>query len=240
MHYIDIFYKIKKMRSLILIIFSIYFSPTLMASNIFFKDITCMPNVFKVLEKLGTPKKWNKIEKDMVRTSLEEGGVLTLTNNKKYSRISLSSKKESFSIIFKKGNCVPGIEKEDVKDGRFSDEDLTALLKKHDKGFLYLWSPHMSLSVLELKELIKSQSKLSVPITFLMDSKADLNHAEFLLKGIKNSNIYFKMIGSKKLIDFGMTIHYPSLVFYKNNKLLIRIPGYSGVKSIKKYIEKYL
>ena len=98
----------------------------------------------------------------------------------------------------------------------------------------------MSLSVYELVEMQKYLAGLKIPIKVLLDTNADKNYSKNILKKYDLPLNYLEQLNSRKLEKFGINVHYPSIVFYKNSKLVKRVPGYNSEIKLNHLIKKYL
>lgn len=221
---------------------SLLISTTIFANNSksLLAQLPCSDEVFKSISSIGTPKKWEKIKEAHVSTSLEEGGNLQVSISEKSTKLISNAYGVNLELEFVGPKCKMNILTMTSSVGGFVDKDLEQLISKNKYGVIYLWSPHMSLSLYELVELQKYVKSLKVPFTILMDLKADDKFASKLLRKYDLPLEYLKRMNSRKLEEFGITVHYPSTVFYKDKKLVKRIPGYNGKKSFKDLITKYL
>jgi len=202
--------------------------------------LPCSNQIFKSISSIGTPKRWEKTKEHSLSTSLEEGGSIQIHILDNFSKLTSSAHGVNLELGFSSPDCKMKILNMTSSIGGFVDKDLGDLISKNQYGVIYLWSPHMSLSLYELVELQKYVKSLKVPFTILMDLKADDKFASKILKKYDLPLEYLKRMNSRKLEEFGITVHYPSTVFYKDQKLIKRVPGYNGKKSFKDLITKYL
>ncbi|OUR96395.1 hypothetical protein A9Q84_08570 [Halobacteriovorax marinus] len=226
----------------LILIFSFLISSPINSSEVksLLSNLPCADQVFKSIAAIGTPKKWSKGKKSTVSTSMEEGGVVVISVSKNISRLSSDAHGVKLQLEFSRPTCKMKITNLTSSKGGFQDVDLGDLLLKNKYGVIYLWSPHMSLSLFELVELQKYVKSLKIPFTILMDLHADDKFAAKLLKKYDLPLEYLNRMNSRELEKFGITVHYPSTVFYKDKKLVKRVPGYNGKKSFKDLIKKYL
>jgi hypothetical protein len=110
----------------------------------------------------------------------------------------------------------------------FSDKNLFDLLNKNLKGgIIYFWSPHMPLSVRGIASMKTAAKKLAVPVLFLVDPLADSKAILAAAKQGQLSTSEIMLAKSRILYNKGLTLHYPTSIFYFNNKLSNRkYPGF--------------
>ena len=60
----------------------------------------------------------------------------------------------------------------------FGDDDLAALMSDGTPGVIYVWSPHMPLSVDAYHHVVRATADLGVTMTALLDRAVDLSYAE--------------------------------------------------------------
>ena len=206
----------------------------------FLKKLKCSDSVFKAISSLGEPKEWKKNLDGTVSTDFESGGNIQVQAGVNKSLLSSVQNGVSLKLEFENPDCKMKVLKISSSNGGFLDRDLDKLLKKEKMGVIYLWSPHMSLSVYELVEMKKYLSSLKIPVTILLDLNADIDLANKSLQKFDLPLDYLKRMNSRKLESFGATIHYPSTIFYKDGELIKRVPGFNGKKSLQDLIRKYL
>ena len=115
----------------------------------------------------------------------------------------------------------------------FTSENLKQLLTKSVTGAIYVWSPHMILSVIGIPVVEEVCRSLNVPLTILMDPGATplLTADVREVFQLKESSILLNQASALSLI--GSELHYPNLILYRNGSLL---PGVLfGVKSHSAY-----
>lgn len=202
--------------------------------------INCSNSVFKSISSLGEPKEWKKSLEGVLSTELENGGRVDVEVSLKKTILNSVQNGVKLQLEFVEPECKLKVLRISSSNGGFLDRDLERLLKKEKRGVIYLWSPHMSLSVYELVEMKKYLSSLKVPVTILLDLNADIDSANKSIQKFDLPLEYLKRMNSRKLEKFGATIHYPSTIFYKDGELVKRVPGFNGKKSLVDLIKKYL
>lgn len=221
------------MKSLIVFVFLVM-SSTIAAKTPFPQHIHCFDKVTQFLDKLGTVEKWKAFPQG-VGGEIPGFGAVELHQSFDASTLFARSPKTQAVVSWTRKEChEKALSFKKVENG-FTDLDFADVLEKNEKGFVYIWSPHMELSVSELENL--SKEKPSYPMTVVLDPEADLKLAEKIAMIKKWPKEYLKLLDSKSLKDFDITIHYPSIVLYQKGKLLLRIPGYSG-KNLSSLLQK--
>ncbi|PIK16533.1 hypothetical protein [Halobacteriovorax sp. JY17] len=204
------------------------------------KKLKCSDAVFKAISSLGEPKEWRKSLDGSVSTDFESGGKVQVDAGADKSLITSIQNGVNLKLEFSAPDCKMKVLKISSSHGGFLDRDLDQLLKKEKMGVIYLWSPHMSLSVYELVEMKKYLSSLKISVTILLDLNADIDLANKSIQKFDLPLDYLKRMNSRKLEAFGATIHYPSTIFYKDGELIKRVPGFNGKKSLQDLIKKHL
>ena len=218
--------------------FILLISP-LYSSEPFFKKLVCTNQVLATINGIGTPIKW-VLNKKTVTSKLEEGGSVSVLVKDKQSIVSVEKELFKAKAIIEAPDCKINIKSFDNDLNGFKDENLKKLLSKNKNGIIYLWSPHMTISVQELSEIFLARKKIKAHFTILLDKNADMNLAKKMVTKLKLPIDYLLKMNSRELEEFGLTIHFPSLVIYKNGKLKKRIPGYTGVPGIQSMIKEHL
>ncbi|WP_157765794.1 thioredoxin family protein [Halobacteriovorax marinus] len=206
----------------------------------FLNKLRCTNSVLGAVSSLGEPKEWKKNLDASVSSDFEGGGSVTIDVEKSKSTLTSNQNGLLLKLDFSEPDCKMKVLKISSSSGGFLDRDLDQLLKKEKRGVIYLWSPHMSLSVYELVEMKKYLSSLKIPVTILLDLNADIDFANKSLQKYDLPLEYLKRMNSRKLENFGATIHYPSTIFYKDGELVKRVPGFNGKKSLQDLIKRYL
>jgi hypothetical protein len=104
----------------------------------------------------------------------------------------------------------------------FTDETLRKLVAGTRAGVIYVWSPGMPLSISGLTEAKAAAEALGVAFTAVV---ADARPLELERSGVDPT--YQRLLNSIDLVYRDATIHYPSILFYRDGSLLgSAIPGY--------------
>jgi hypothetical protein len=201
------------------------------------KDIVCLDQVTKAIDVAGTPQEWLRFPGG-VASRIANYGSIEVYPEKARTRFVLATSKSTTGFILESPKCEAKILFTKESRASLRDIDVAELLKKNKNGgLIYVWSPHMELSILEAANLRKYG--LTYPVTVAVDPNADTE----LLKKIgsdKNfSTEYTQLANSSVLFAADIGIHYPSTVFYKDGRIVKRIPGYHGA-ALKEIAQKVL
>lgn len=115
-----------------------------------------------------------------------------------------------------------------------SDKVLAALLRKHRRGILYAWSPHMPVSFYGLPRIASAANTLGMKVFFVMDPHAD--EAEARLEATKHGlpASALTRMESFELFERGLPNHFPSILVFDRGRIVGNpIPG---VKETSAYI----
>jgi hypothetical protein len=209
-------------------------------SSTILNRIACTNNVLSTISSIGTPIKWKKVDEFSVSSTMETGERVTLKSRGEVSKLNIEAKNYKVDVTFESPKCQLKINDFTSIGEGFSDENLTELISSNTKGAILLWSPHMSLSVYELVEMQEYLKSLKIPIKVLLDTNADKDFSKNILKKYDLPLQYLERMNSRNLEKFGINVHFPSIVFYKNKKLVKRVPGYNSEVKLNHLIKKYL
>lgn len=201
-------------------------SMSLKAATGFPKKIPCYDQVQVALDRAGTVTKWYPHPKG-VAGSVEKFGAVEIHLKEKLSSVTLRGPKAQSTFSYLEPACHPVLSAVGSSEGVFGDLEFAVLLEKNPGGGLvYVWSPHMELSVGEVSEL--RNLKLGYPVSVVLDPKADGKLARSIASERKLPSEYLRNLQGQNLLDHDATIHFPTIIFYKGGKILRTLPGYSG------------
>ena len=200
------------------------------------KNVPCFDQVTQAITAAGKPKQWLEIPHG-VASRIDEFGRVEVLVEKNTTKLVLVGKTHTKNFVMTAPECQVQVQKPFLNKNEFSDFDLAELFKRSKEGLIVIWSPHMDLSVKEIEDLPKHDLKKE--ITVIMDPKADEKIAEKIQTEKKWPVSYLRRLNASLLYQSDITIHYPSVVFYKNSKILKRIPGFNGA-SFKKVTKEFL
>lgn len=101
----------------------------------------------------------------------------------------------------------------------FDDEALEKLVVEKPNSVIFIWSPHMSLSLKSVPELRSAVAELGLPITFILDPQADQKLSETLSKENNMGEESLKRLDSHELSERNALIHIPTLLVIRDGKI---------------------
>ena len=123
----------------------------------------------------------------------------------------------------------------------FTDTDLAALLSRNERGIIYLWSPHMQLSLDGVRELNNLSEEFAVPLLVLLDPNADIGFAASAARRAEIGKTPLRRVNSLELYFRNFTIHAPTLITYANGEITgPAAPGYRSPEHYRMMITKWL
>lgn len=196
-------------------------------------QLPCQSQVFALLDGMPSPTVWKRVSTDPNRFVIESPTKASGT------WIKLSVGKQSVSLL--KSTIRGDIEYSLVaplctaklsvfgrrtlrkSSGLFTDFSLVQLVKnskkKKSSGVIFLWSPYMSVSLRGLKEIKPVADSLGLRIIPILDPRADRKTAQDALKKFRIQDVPLRKLASQDLYRRGMTLHYPTMLFFTNGKL---------------------
>lgn len=187
-------------------------------------NISCLDQVVRVVEAAGESAEWLRFPGG-VASRLGTGSVAVYPDGPK-TQLVLVTEKTTTGLAFEAPACGSQLLFSRPTTASFRDIDLAELLTKNAKGLIYVWSPQMELSVREVSEL--KDYKLDFPVSVAMDPEGDALAAEKIKKDKRLPDEYLRRVNSSVLFAADVALHYPAVIFYKNGKILQRLPGYNG------------
>lgn len=124
-----------------------------------------------------------------------------------------------------------------LPEGAFTDADLKARLESHDRLVVYLWSPHLPLSVEGYHEIVAAAAALEVPLVAVVDGTAD---RDFVEREADDNGIPAearRAMGSVELLFRDLAVHTPSVVVFASGTVSSPLPGYRGRNAYRVYLE---
>lgn len=112
----------------------------------------------------------------------------------------------------------------------FSDASLNELLKKYRRGIIYVWSPNMPFSVQGMDVIRAAGRRMKIPVFMLADPHASRVDVNRVVASLPNESF--------ELFQRGVGVHYPTIVMFKNGRIVG--PSLPGVKSESIYQELIL
>lgn len=127
----------------------------------------------------------------------------------------------------------------------FTDNTLRELLSdssdRQTSGAIFTWSTRMNLSLVGVAEIQTICNELNLDLTILLDPAISDQEADQVRKPFYEATIPSYRLASEYLLKMGLRIHYPSLVIYKNGKIIGSFrPGYDEPGRVRDYLLRRL
>jgi hypothetical protein len=114
-----------------------------------------------------------------------------------------------------------------LDDPDFNDADLDRLLRTERRFVLYVWSPHMPLSVDGVHEAIRAGRALGVPVLPLLDPRADRTYAKSTAAAANLPSHALRVARSAELLRRDMFHHAPTVIAFADGRQAGPVrPGY--------------
>jgi len=108
---------------------------------------------------------------------------------------------------------------------RLVDKDLDELRKKSEPSLVYVWSPHMILSMKGFKEASQVAAKYKMTFVPVLDPGADPQQVELGLKKYSIPQSATRRLASVELSERGVHHHYPAVVVVNRGRFSEVHPG---------------
>jgi hypothetical protein len=206
-------------------------------------EMPCRSTAETVLKEWTSQNVWKKqptLAEDMLYYSptAKIGTWVEVTPRKSSITLSRVEATNIVSILYAEPKCAPEIKvipasSVSAEPGLFTDQALAGILKREKSGFVYIWSPAMPLSADGVDQVRAAAKELHVPLTVILDPRANMKSAEATVQKRKWPAEYLLRNSSEEVLFRGMLEHFPTLLTYKDGKPLS--PAIPGLKSAKYY-----
>lgn len=122
----------------------------------------------------------------------------------------------------------------------FTDADLRARLAADEDLVVYLWSPHLPLSVEGYHEIARATRELDVPLVAVVDGTADPGFVEREADAHGMPPDARRPLGSVELLFRDLAVHTPSIVVFSGGTAAAPLPGYRNRDAYRIYLETIL
>jgi hypothetical protein len=123
----------------------------------------------------------------------------------------------------------------------FSDVDLRRLLDEHPRGIIYIWSPHMPLSIEGVATIRAVGTRRHLPVTVLLDPNADSAFADTAMAARGWHGAESRVVDSTELAFRDVLVHAPSMQAYAGGRLVgSPYPGYHTVDEYGTFLDRIL
>ncbi len=109
------------------------------------------------------------------------------------------------------------------------------------KGVIYVWSPHMPLSVDAFRHVASATEALGVALTVVVDPAGDPAYARAMARSAEMPVQAVRPFSSVELLFRNATVHAPSVLVYADRRILgLAIPGYRDATGYRTIIQQRL
>jgi hypothetical protein len=123
----------------------------------------------------------------------------------------------------------------------WADRDLGTLLQETGTGLLFVWSPHMPLSVDAYHHAARAAAAEGIAMTVLLHPDADAEYARVTASFGRLPAAALRSFRSIELSMRNATIHAPSVFIYRDGRLSgLALPGYRNEASYRVLIRSRL
>ncbi len=102
---------------------------------------------------------------------------------------------------------------------RFTDADLASLLATHPRGVVYVWSPHMPLSLDAVDAVRHAAAARDTHVTVLLAPDADRRFAHTTLAGRDAGPDALRVVDAVELVFRDVLVHAPAVIAYARGRL---------------------
>lgn len=121
--------------------------------------------------------------------------------------------------------------------GAFTDEDLKRLLAEDERLVVYLWSPHLPLSVEAYHEIADAAASLGIPFVAVADATADRGFVERVGDSDGIPVDARRPMSSVELLFRDLAVHTPSMIAFAGGQVSAPLPGYRNRAAYRVYLE---
>ena len=122
----------------------------------------------------------------------------------------------------------------------FTDADLEALLASDRTAVVYVWSPHMPLSVDGFAEISGAANALGLVVAPVLFPGGDRTFArsEAERAGIPTEGL--REVASVELVFRDATVHAPAIVVFADGRVSSTLPGYRNAEGYARFLRAFL
>lgn len=121
------------------------------------------------------------------------------------------------------------------RDG-YTDTDLVADLASHERLVVFLWSPHMPISVDAYAEIAEACRSLSLPLRALTDPSSDPGYVKRVVEERSIPPEAGLALASAELLFRDLAVHAPSVLVLTRTDASALLPGYRNRKAYEAFL----
>lgn len=123
----------------------------------------------------------------------------------------------------------------------FSDADLASALGTSPDGVVvYLWSPHMPLSVDGYQEVRRAADSVGLPLIPLLFAGSDTAFARREAERMGMPDEALRTVASRELLRRDLLVHAPSLLLVTPGRTSPVLPGYRDAEGYRRWLDRQL
>jgi hypothetical protein len=121
----------------------------------------------------------------------------------------------------------------------FTDRDLTIELAKNRRLVVFLWSPHMPLSVDGLPEIEVAARAVGASLVAVTDPSSDRRFVDEISRerGIPPESL--RPLASVELLFRDLAVHAPSILAFDERRVSAPLPGYRNRRDYTRFLETF-
>ena len=128
-----------------------------------------------------------------------------------------------------------------VPEPRFDDDDVQRLVGANGRGVIYLWSPHMPLSIDGFRSLRTAAETRGLTVYAVLDPAADRTFAATSLAAAGLPATALRVADSVELLFRDVVLHAPSIQAYGGGHLRgSAFPGYHSAEDYGAFLDRVL
>ena len=135
---------------------------------------------------------------------------------------------------------IPVFEPAEPAANAFTDDELKDRLAADDRLVVYLWSPHLPLSVEGYHEIRDASDGLGVPFVALVDAGAETGFVDRLAEAEGIPAESRRPMASVELLFRDLAVHTPSVIVFANGQVSAPLPGYRSRDAYRAHLEAVL
>ncbi|MBT8488440.1 MAG: hypothetical protein HKO77_01125 [Gemmatimonadetes bacterium] len=123
----------------------------------------------------------------------------------------------------------------------FTDADLRTVVRGHEKGVaIYVWSPHMPLSVDGYSELVVAAEERGVTVVPLLFAESDPDFARREAARVGMPSPALRTVAAAELLLRDAQVHAPSVIVFRGREASPVMPGYRNAEGYGRWLDAAL
>lgn len=124
----------------------------------------------------------------------------------------------------------------DVAGSQFTDDDLKSLLATNDRLVVYLWTPHLPLSVEGYHEIREATSAVGAAFVAVVDPSAEVDYVREISDAEGIPADARRRLASVELLFRDLAVHAPAVLVFAYGKARPVLPGYRSKRAYMEYL----